>query len=500
MSSPSDHDGAGWTFAPATSEAVRRYLASGAWRADAVLVKENRRRRVFRCHSLDLGLALYVKQDLPGGLFGLLKHQVRCKAAQEFGSFLALQEVGIAVPAPLGWTGSWRGGLLATAELPGRSLRDLLYYGKGEGSRVREPAFLDALARFVNRVLRAGIWHPDLHAGNILVTETEGGPTFALLDLYGAEVRTSLGLAEICRQLILLVPLLERTSPSQRARFLRLAAADLPAIPPTGWWPELERAWALARMGKWGGWKSRLLGDSSMCTRVVDPAGTWLFFGGQASYQAEILAAVALYEVRDDAAVTILKDDRKRRVARLAVGSHRYIVKEYIGRPWQLGWWSPGRQSWLRTNRAYLLCTAVAHCLAWGRGRSGNGYLVLEDVGELCLYDHVSRLCPTPAQRQPWLERAAELLAALHVRGCFHADLKLANWVPSPDGRLRLVDCDDVRFFRHLPEWARERNLRQLAESCPPAVARREKLRFLAFYGRAAEVPATRLRELAQRL
>ncbi|MBT7302732.1 MAG: hypothetical protein HN849_24595 [Victivallales bacterium] len=94
----------------------------------------------------------------------------------------------------------------------------------------------------------------------------------------------------------------------------------------------------------------------------------------------------------------------------------------------------------------------------------------------------------------------ADILASLHVHGCFHADLKVANWVAGPDARLRVVDCDDVRFYRTLPEWARERNLRQLAETCPPGVTAREKLRFLALYGRFAELPAGWVRAFAAQL
>jgi serine/threonine protein kinase len=120
-------------------------------------------------------------------------------------------------------------------------------------------------------------------------------------------------------------------------------------------------------------------------------------------------------------------------------------------------------------------------------------------VGDACLHDHLAKACPEPADRRPWLTRLADALAFLHLAGCFHADLKTANWiVDAVHGRLRIVDCDDVRSYRQLPEWARERNLRQLSETCPPNVTARERLRFLVAYGRAAGLSRHRRRDLAQ--
>ncbi|MBT3285775.1 MAG: hypothetical protein HN904_06140 [Victivallales bacterium] len=487
-----------WTFADGVPETVRAYLASGDWQRDAELVKENRCREVFLCRPAGSGRAIYVKRDLPAGLVGRLKHSLRSKAEREFASLQGALAAGVAVAPPLGWSGLSNGGLLATYEVMGDSVLDLML-----GDRVAEALadeFLLSLARFLKGLLRVGMNHPDMHGGNIVVENpTSHSPSFSLLDLYGVRVGGAVGIASKRWLIVWLVPLLERISPTRRQRVLDLITDGDRDAALVASWTGLQRHWAKARRHSWPGRRRRLLERSSLCDSYVDSLGSWLAMTFPARTKG-LGGALAAYEARDPATVALLKEDRKRCVARVGLDHGTVIVKEYLRTSWRPAWYSPDRRGWLNTSRAHCLSVSFARCLAWGRGGGGSAYLVLEDVGELCLHDYVPRSCPTPALRRPWLERMADILASLHVRGCFHADLKVANWVAGPDARLRVVDCDDVRFYRTLPEWARERNLRQLAETCPPGVTAREKLRFLALYGRFAELPAGWVRAFAAQL
>jgi tRNA A-37 threonylcarbamoyl transferase component Bud32 len=380
---------------------------------------------------------------------------------------------------------------LVTERICGRDLGVLLDEGAAmaEGSGI-----LAGAADFVAQLMRAGVVHPSLHPGNVLVGGEQGAPTFSLFDLRGIRLDSGLGVTEKRRLLVVLVPLLEELSDAERNEALARAVSGDPDASALTSWPALVHAWGQLCRDRWRGLRRGLLRDGDHCLEVADSTGRWLIVDSPDG----VRDALSFYLDRDSDRVTLLKDDRKRRVARVRADSASYIVKEYRTARWR--WlWRPDRLGWLNTARARSVSLRVAACPAWVRGHDGTGYLVQEDVGDACLHDHFARACPEPADRRPWLTRLADALAFLHLAGCFHADLKTANWiVDAARARLRIVDCDDVRFYRQLPEWACERNLRQLSETCPQNVTVRERLRFLVAYGRATGLSSRRRRELAQ--
>ncbi|MBT7162347.1 MAG: hypothetical protein HN904_06175 [Victivallales bacterium] len=419
-----------WAFADDTSSLVRTSLVSGQWHRGAVLVKENRRRRVFRCDLPGEARPLYVKQDLPCGLFDWLKSRFRCRARQEFDALAAVRAAGVAAAYPLGWAASAGGGFLATEGVPGQDLGDLFWPGGVLSPEAHSLRFLVPLARFLNRMVRAGVAHPDMHAGNIMVSLDQEAPRFALLDLYGVTLHRQLSLTAKRLLFFWLVPLLEELPQGQRETLLEQIAEGDQSASSLASWPEMVRLWARLRAAKWRGWKRRLLGQSSLCERTVDPVGVWLVAGDPARRQA-IRQALALYLARDSGRVALLKDDHKRRVARVQTDGGSYVVKEYrhAAGHWH---WRPDRLGWLNTARIRCLSVRIAICPAWVRGRSGEGYLIQEDVGSLCLHDYLSTMCPTAALRRPWGRHLASCLAYLHLCACFHADLKTANWQAGP--------------------------------------------------------------------
>jgi tRNA A-37 threonylcarbamoyl transferase component Bud32 len=474
---------------------VRAYLESGEWRKSAVEVKRNRRRVVYRCSLPDGGPVLFLKEDIAASLFDWVKTWFRRKAEMEFTALQEIRAAGVPAARAIGWGSTARGGILATEEVRGRDLRSLII--DGEIARLPDDhGFLDGLACFVSMLVRSGMEHPDLHAGNIIVDGDLCAPKFALLDLYGVRLRRDRSVEDKLRLLFWLVPLLEELPPARRTALLQRVASGDPDAGSLACWGTLVRVWSQLRGAKWRGWRRRLLGDSSICRRRKDSRGCWLLSAKRGRYD-ESREVLSVYLAGDSHSAMQLKDDRKRRVARVVTQDGSYIVKEYRAarRRWL---WRPDRRGWLNTARAHALSGRVARCCAWLAGRSGDGYLIQEDAGAACLYDQFATSGQSGAERRAWLLRLADALAFLHLSGCFHADLKLANWiVDAEESRLRIVDCDDVRFYRRLPEWARERNLMQIGESFPPKLTACERLRFVVLYGRIAGLGHERTRELA---
>ncbi len=67
-------------------------------------------------------------------------------------------------------------------------------------------------------------------------------------------------------------------------------------------------------------------------------------------------------------------------------------------------------------------------------------------------------------------DRLADLLAALHRRGIYHADLKANNVTWTPGSGPKLLDYDRVRFRWRISTARRIKNLAQLNASLPDAV------------------------------
>ncbi len=90
--------------------------------------------------------------------------------------------------------------------------------------------------------------------------------------------------------------------------------------------------------------------------------------------------------------------------------------------------------------------------------------------------------------RSHLMSAVAVFLGRLHNMGIFHSDLKTCNImvvgscdIPRPQD-LRLVDYDNVTFFRSIPSSKAVKNLCQLFLSTPVSVGSVERMRFLNTY------------------
>ena len=152
-----------------------------------------------------------------------------------------------------------------------------------------------------------------------------------------------------------------------------------------------------------------------------------------------------------------LKKDLKRRLSLVEEGGARYVVKEYL-HVIRMSMFSPDQRGWLCGNRL----VGSVPVLGWYRDHS-RGVLVMACAGEqsLSLWKRTYDIgCMVPKY-----VRAGQLIAMLHQKNIYHADLKPNNFVvvnahdTSED--IVLIDCDDVRFPSRLPMKRRVKNLAQ---------------------------------------
>ena len=134
------------------------------------------------------GRTVYVKRYHIRGWFEKLKYRVvPSRAEAEWRAALALADAGIDVVDPLAVGMAFRGPWLADAffvaeEKPGVTYSELLGDLRRRGESLT--ALLEATVALHDALQEAGIFHPDLHGGNILGRLVDGTPKLALVDLH----------------------------------------------------------------------------------------------------------------------------------------------------------------------------------------------------------------------------------------------------------------------------------------------------------------------------
>ena len=475
-----------WEFHPELTPALRDYLRSGEWAGRLVPVTSGRPRSVYRLPAAGPDLpGFYVKHDHPHELRRRLRGLFFSKARSEYASACELEAADVPTPRPCAWGRRGVQGFLVTLEIPDTQPFLEAWLARRDDPPARA-LFLARLGEFLGCLVAAGVVHPDLHVGNVLASGSGDTLRFVLIDPYRAHARQTLGTAEY----LALLHWLGRLGPDLRGCEVRnlLAAAGLSRVgaSPHELWEAAMRDHERVAEERWPDRRSRLLRNSALCREVRLPEGRWRV---ALPNDIEILrAAVA----RHEAAVGeghLLKDDVKRRLSRVTVGSLALVVKEFR-RP---GVWrfARDRQCWLNAHRLARFRVRTASALGWLRTRDGRGLIVFADVGPRSLKDEF-HIADARARRR-LAAAAGRLLGTLHRRGILPGDFKSSNLIPTggndADGwpSLALIDVDALRFGRHrISDEQCAAGVTQFFSNLEGVATPRDRLAFLAGHRRTA--------------
>ena len=481
-----------WHFAPTVPEVVRERLSSGRWAAVADVLKENRRRRVYRVPGTP---SLVIKHDRPPRLLDWLKSAWRHPGQREYEAGCRAQERGLPVPTPLGFARRGAETLFAALEWTDcESLQQAWLRAQGDPAWRRR--LLAGLEAFARTFAAARVRHPDMHAGNILVRDSGSAAACCLVDLAGAQALppgAPFAVWSAVGWMTQLAPAIER----REARQLLVAAGVSPAAadPLAPWWTLLRRA-GHAAARRWPGRRTRLLQTSSLCQAVDAAEGLWRLL---LPFTLETAQEALRQHEAKVAAGRLLKSDRKRRLSRVMVSGRSLVVKEFLAPGG--GVWRSDRRSWLNHYRLGPESFSVCRSHAWLQARQ-RGVLILEDVGSANL--PAALAAATPGVRRGLLVGAVRLIAAMHAAGTVPRDMKATNTVAATPGASRgpvcLVDADALRFDVRVSTADRAANLRQFLENLPDQVTRRERLRVLVAYRQAVGLDRGALRLVLGRL
>ncbi len=165
-----------WHYTEGTGEDWAGFLESTHWMAEGFAVKANRQRTVY-CAPLGPGDSpkAFVKHIRAARPREFLKALVRCKAREEFESARMLTRAGVPVTRAVAWGRCGLDGFVVTEALEGCcAFEDAWGEAVLKGGAEAE-AFLNAFAAFLRTLIEAGVHHPDMHRGNLLVVPERRG-------------------------------------------------------------------------------------------------------------------------------------------------------------------------------------------------------------------------------------------------------------------------------------------------------------------------------------
>lgn len=168
-------------------------------------VKKNPQRTVFTINGL-----YYVKLFTPHKLEDKIREMMLPRARQEFEAGVELETAGIPVIRYLGWGRCLTSGMLVSAAEPEA-------YTLWQLRREVTPKILSELARLTRQLIEKNYFHPDYHAGNILVT-VDG--ELKLVDAYGIVRIGHYEFAQKSRMARIILGLKEFITDAQAVEFL----------------------------------------------------------------------------------------------------------------------------------------------------------------------------------------------------------------------------------------------------------------------------------------
>ncbi len=496
---------------------VLESLAAGEEPSDAQQIKSSRLRRLFRTTLADGGAA-YVK--LYRCLDPLSRWTLwprRSRARQEFLNLLRVRALELPAVEPLCCAERRHGLALDQSVLVTRALPALPSFSSAleELDESARAGVLMELGRIAHRLHDAGLWHRDLHHGNLLAVRGSGDGALhpVLVDLQKLRaLHVSLPVALRVRDLAKLAHLDERAGGGLIEAYIAAGSQPLDAA----------RLRARVRRVAERQLRRRLRSRGRRC---VVPSTNFRF------ERRDALRIYRRADIETQAVLGALEDSRRREGSsgvasvecvcggpppgpppnafRRGQGSPEpgapanapVAVVELPGSPWPWPARSRGMRAW-RAAHAVLLRgfdTLAPLALVEERSMAGTrrAYLLTRWERTQSLASVLMRASddsePTRAARREAIGSAAGLLARLHAAGVCYRRIELGSLLLRGDGRSPplLAQLDQLQVRHRVKRRARVASLAQLAEGVAelwPGLTRAELALLLAEYRDGGEL------------
>lgn len=468
---------------PTSQERLVEVLKDSRLRWAAVLTFEDGRR-------------MFLKRNRTKDSFEALKHLLLpSKAKREWEVAKEAERRGLPVPKPLGWIERRRFGLLQESIYLSEAVKSEAVSAE-EVLKDAPSGVIQRFARTVRAIHDQGIYHLDLHAGNLLWD----GERFLLIDLHRARILKGLSQEQRLRNMAQIFHSLRSFwGERERTFFLRGYLGDDPSITE-------ERGKALERVSllmdrlqkrQWASRTKRCLKESTEFTVLK--------VGEIRGYHRRELSAEALESLieRHQQFVKartreLVKDALEVSVTLFEDGGKRVAIKAFR-EPHALGRFKDrfrtpkGLRAWVAGNglkvRGFPCPKALAYVEKGGCLGLREAFLIMEASDRGLEMDRY--LCVrvfNRHERRVFIQAFARWLSDLHLKGVYHRDMKACNLLVEEEERGRWLflplDLEDIDLDTRIDEAKVFRNFLQLNTSIPGSVTWKNRLRFLGQYSR----------------
>lgn len=399
----------------------------------------------------------------------------RCtKAEREWKGSVRLHQAGVPVPLPLAWgkDGLFPGRGFYVAE----ALRDANSMDKVGKEKLE--ALLPAAARAIKAMHDAGIFHRDLHGGNVILK----GEKVFLTELHRHRLYPG-GVPDDKRcwdVACFLHSLRGRLSSRRKQIFLReyfgpIVPLFLQKAERRVFLRHLEHtrrdcvddslAFRRVSLRELKGWAIRRLSLQALET-ILDEHMRALRRGGEELKKVGRRSSVTLFTYKGD---------------RICVKEYRFGPLSGLKERFRL---PKPRRAWINANLLFEMgigeMKPLAYLERWGWGLN-KAYLVVSSPENYLEMSHYLGKLKSSKERRCFVEAFASFLKTLQERGVWHRDLKAHHVMVAEKAEqweFTLIEPEDLRFIKVKDRYVL-RNLIQLNNTLPPFVDWRLKLRFL---------------------
>ncbi len=425
--------------------------------SECKLIKQNVKRKVFHLDGF------YIKEVRYKGLRRILKTISGSTACREGQMNLRLKKLGIAVPDVIGYgmqreMGLVKKDVLVTGAVPSSQNLDNFLKGTFQSlSVVQKRQLIIRFASFVKKLHKLGIFHPDLHVGNILIAQSDDTYRFALLDTDRISI-TEKGLSrnqEIRSLALLLNSVRILSSTLQRFRFLKEYGVQLDGVGRQLVKSIQKKHLSMARK-VWAGKAIRCLSSNSRF--VAKRHGKWSTYRMREGLSERDFVKLL------DAPDCFLEDGKILKAGNtvcagvITLGGQNYFLKRYNCK----GWWyrfrnafrkSRAVRTWHNIWALHVRNLPIPTPLACFESRDfrllGSSYILMEYLPDCTILVDAWEKADAE-QKKSLLSNLAIVLGELHRTMCIHGDLKWNNILIPKDssGRVILTDLDGCRILK----------------------------------------------------
>ena len=439
------------------------------------------------------GERVFLKRDRSKGAWEEIKYRMfPSRGRKEWLTAMLLEARGVRIPQPMGWMERIRGGrvkesyYLSEAVGSGTSCLD-------ESVPLTHRATIVELAKAVRKILDAGLFHKDFHAGNFLWK----GTSVVLTDLHKTKIVSRLSLR---RKLWMISHLFH----SFRFRWTKEhEAAFLEACFEGECFSDKEKEGHLQAIHLWMDrlqkrqWRSRTKRCLKQSTEfTVEKEGQMTFYRRREVSLDELREAIREHRrIAGEEPASLLKNSPRVVVSLVENEKAKICVKQFAyptlgARMKESFRKEKGLKAWVAANGLNargipgLKLLAFVKRRGWLEGR--EGFLLMEAFENGQEMDrYLVKGFDDFMTKRRFIRAFAHWLSRLHEKGVYHQDMKTCNiWVSEKGGvwDFTLLDLEDVVLDETVDGRKLFRTCLQLNTSIPGKITRTDRLRFLRQY------------------